>query len=258
MTAFRSASQYWDFARSVRSGRRYIHTKEARDFLRAVTESADRRVNEVARGVFLWRAQRGSTTIEVPIHGTDDTTEEDYPFDVGRMKPLAGRAKEGRANPKGIPYLYLATHRDTAVAEVRPWKGAVVSVGQFMVVRKLRLVNTTLSSKQAFYLGGEPSPRKREEAVWGDIEAAFATPTTASDDTSDYVPTQILAEALRDSGFDGIGYRSAYGGGHNVALFDIGAAEQRNCFLVRVKDVKFEFKVDEQYSYTIKRRKRAT
>jgi hypothetical protein len=83
-------------------------------------------------------------------------------------------------------------------------------------------------------------------------------PTTASDDTSDYVPTQILAEALRDSGFDGIGYRSAYGDGHNVALFDIGAAEQRNCFLVYVRDMKFELKVDKQYSYTVKRRKRAT
>jgi RES domain-containing protein len=30
------------------------------------------------------------------------------------MKPLRDRAREGRANPKGIPYLYLATHAKAA------------------------------------------------------------------------------------------------------------------------------------------------
>src|SRR6266566_4486089 len=116
MTTFSSANSYWRFAHSVRTERRYIHTKRARAFLRAVLDSAKRSV---------------------------DSTEEDCPFDTKRMKPIRGRAKEGRVNPKGIPYLYLATHRDTAVAEVRPWKGGVVSVGQFRVVRDLRLVNTT-------------------------------------------------------------------------------------------------------------------
>jgi AAA+ superfamily predicted ATPase len=117
------------------------------------------------------------------------------------------------------------------------------------------LVNTTPKSKQYFYFGGEPSPRKREEAVWGDIDAAFATPTTATDDASEYTPTQILAEALRDAGFDGVGYRSAYGQGHNVVLFDVNGAEQRNGLLVRVKDVKFDFKVDDQYSYAVDSKK---
>jgi len=78
------------------------------------------------------------------MDGTDETVTEDYPFDTKRMKPLLGRAREGRANPKGIPYLYLATHRDTAVAEVRPWKGGAVSVGQFKIMRDLKLVNTTI------------------------------------------------------------------------------------------------------------------
>ena len=174
------------------------------------------------------------------------------------MKPIRGRAKESRANPKGIPYLYLATHRDTAVAEVRPWKAGVVSVGQFRIVRDLRLVNTTIDSERAVYLGKQPDPRKREKAVWGDIDAAFAVPTTLSDDASEYVPTQVLAELFRDNGFDGIAYRSAYGPGHNVVLFDLDLAEQTNCFLVRVKDINFVLEQDEQYSYAVPAKKPAT
>jgi len=212
----------------------------------------------VPAGGFLWRAQRGASTIDVPIPGTDDSVEEDYPFDPKRMKPLRNRAKEGRANPKGIPYLYLATHRDTAVAEVRPWKGGIVSVGQFRIVRDLRLVNTTIDSKQAFYLGKQPDPKKREEAVWGDIDAAFAAPTTLTDDASEYVPTQVLAELFHDNRFDGIAYRSAYGPGHNVVLFDLDAADQTDCFLVRVKDITFVLDLDEQHSYKVPRAKPTT
>ena len=47
------------------------------------------------------------------------------------MKPLGGRATDGRANPRGIPCLYLATTKETAMSEVRPWIGSYVSAGQF-------------------------------------------------------------------------------------------------------------------------------
>jgi hypothetical protein len=198
----------------------------------------------------MWRAQRGASSIDVPIPGTNDFSEEDYPFDKKRMKPIPGRAKEGRVNPKGIPYLYLASHRDTAVAEVRPWKGGVVSVGQFKVVRELRLVNTTIDSNRTFYVGKQLDPKKREEAVWGDIDHAFAAPTTLSDDAAEYIPTQVLGELFKTNGFDGIAYRSSYGPGHNVALFDVDLAQQVNCFVVRVKDMSFVFQ-DEPYSYTV-------
>ncbi len=66
------------------------------------------------------------------------------PHNPTRMKPIPGQASEGRANPKGIPYLYLATHRDTALAEVRPWIRSLFSVAQFKIVRDLVVVNKEL------------------------------------------------------------------------------------------------------------------
>jgi hypothetical protein len=54
-------------------------------------------------------------------------------------------------------------------------------------------------------------------------------------------PTQVLAELFKTSGFDGIAYRSSLGPGHNIALFDVNAAELVNCFLFKVENLKFEF-----------------
>jgi hypothetical protein len=42
-------------------------------------------------------------------------------------------------------------------------------------------------------------------AVWKDIDRALAQPVTDDHDTADYVPTQVLAEAFREHGFDGVG-----------------------------------------------------
>jgi hypothetical protein len=239
MTVFKSQDSYWHFARSVRTQRRYIHTKDARSFLRAVVGSAEKRLELAPAIGFLWRAQKGASTIKVPIPEADDYVEEAYPFEADRMKPRPGRAREGRVNPKGIPYLYLATNRDTAVAEVRPWKGSLVSVGQFRLTRDVRLVNTTNENERTWYLGKEPDAEKRAEAVWADINEAFGAPTSLTDDASEYVPTQILGELFRENGFDGVAYNSSYGPGHNIALFDLDLATQVNCLVVRVQDISF-------------------
>jgi hypothetical protein len=94
--------------------------------------------------------------------------------------------------------------------------------------------------------------------VWGDIDHAFSVPTTASDNAADYVPTQVLAELFREGGFDGIGYRSAYGTGHNIVLFDLTLADHVNSMLVRVKDLKLDFESEEQFGYDVKPPKRSS
>jgi hypothetical protein len=157
------------------------------------------------------------------------------------MKPLRDQAREGRANPKGIPYLYGANKKETALAEVRPWLGQLISLAFFVVKRDMRLMNfVTEDPKQRIYLT-EPEPRAREIAVWADIDRAFAKPVTLDDETAEYVPTQVIAELFKREGFDGIAYRSAFGGGYNIALFDLDAASLVNCTLYELKDIKHEF-----------------
>jgi hypothetical protein len=158
------------------------------------------------------------------------------------MKPIPAKATDGRANPRGIPCLYLATKKDTAVLEVRPLIGSYVSFSQFKVMRELRLA--VCSGKEAVnfikrWLEPESlTPEEIEETVWSDVNQAFSKPVERGDNSIEYVPTQILAEAFKRNGFDGIAYKSSYGeDGLNVALFDIDAADLINCGLYSIKDV---------------------
>ncbi len=57
------------------------------------------------------------------------------------MRPLKDSATEGRANPKGIPCLYVASERETAMSEIRPWIGSTVSVAKFSNKNELRLID---------------------------------------------------------------------------------------------------------------------
>ena len=43
------------------------------------------------------------------------------PFPLDPMKFLMDKAREDRASPRGIPYLYLSNRKETALSEVRPW-----------------------------------------------------------------------------------------------------------------------------------------
>jgi len=165
------------------------------------------------------------------------------PYSPKRMKPIARHATEGRANPKGIPYLYLATNPETALAEIRPWKESFISLGKFKTVRSLRLINCIIEPLSHHIYFNEPSVEKREESVWSEIDRAFARPVNNNDDVADYVPTQIIAELFKANKFDGIAYRSSLGNGsgHNIALFGVDMAELVECFVFGVKNINYEF-----------------
>lgn len=237
MKNFKSWRSYSQYESALKHQSRYIHTPEVESFLQTVLETSETRVENIPKDIALWRAQLG--------HGlrfeNEEVGEIPAPHEPERMSPRSGRATEGRANPKGIPYLYLASNRETALAEVRPWVGAQVSVGQFKIIRELKVVNCTTEKKGSTFYFKEPSPRKREEAVWAAIDRAFAKPVTPTDAVADYVPTQVLSELFKSKGFDGIGYRSSLGDGYNIALFDIYSAEIINCFLFAVNGIKFDF-----------------
>jgi hypothetical protein len=142
------------------------------------------------------------------------------------MKPITSEAPEGRANPKGILYLYLATRKETAMAEVRPWLGSYISVAQFRTLKDMVLIDCSIHHIRNVIYWKEPEdPIEREEAVWSDIDKAFSKPITSNDRSADYIPTQIIADLFKTNGFDGVYYKSLLYEGFNVALFDINSAK---------------------------------
>ena len=244
--SFKSYRSYDHFSCEVRQNNRYIHSDAVKDFLSGVLETSKTHVKIINPESSFWRAQLGSEWHE-------ETIDEPYqlPLPRERMKPLQYEASEGRVNPKGVPCLYLATDQDTAMAEVRPWLNSDISVWQFKTIKELRLIDCSVHAPKR---GGyriffkEPAEKERETAVWADIDRAFSRPVTPSDKSSDYVPTQIIAELFKNNGFDGIFYKSSLSNGLNLALFDIGAATVGNYALVhRVKDIKFSFDSGKEY-----------
>jgi hypothetical protein len=122
--------------------------------------------------------------------------------------------------------------------------GSYVSVAQFQTMKDLRIVNCSKddSEKNASYFQEGP-PEVIEKAVWHHINCAFSDPASRSDELAEYAATQILAELFRSEGYDGVAYKSALrADGYNIALFDLDAAKQLNCFLFEASDVAYSFR----------------
>lgn len=245
LEGFKSWLSYWDF-RSATSVSRYIQSGDTAAFLEAVLATSSKRRETVPEGFPLWRAQPG--------HGPEEAIYKDgevagymtCALPEARMKPLPEFALEGRANPKGILVLYLATHRDTAMAEVARWSGPEISVARFKTRRPLNLINFTMDKRPTeMTVGAEPSPELRERFVWADINQAFSRPVARSDSSADYVPTQILAERFKTNGYDGIAYQSSLGAchaGHNVVPFDLDVVSFDDCIPYEVTQIEFKFR----------------
>jgi len=241
MPKFKSWQSFSTFEWNVKRHTRYIRPPEMEEFLQSVLASSKKRKEKIPKGVNFWRSQLGHDFETIKQHGEE--IDIPCPFSSERMKPVSHMAREGRANPKGIPYLYLSTDRDTAMAEVRPWIGSYISVGQFKVLKNLKLINCTVKQKKGFsFYFKEPSAKEKEEAVWAGIDSSFSKPVEPNDSIADYVSTQIIAELFKNNGYDGIAYKSSLGKGHNIVLFDLNAADLINCFLFEVKKVSLDFK----------------
>jgi hypothetical protein len=251
---FKSYQSYQRFAESVTTQLRYERTVEHSEFLQTVLATSTSRTDNEKAGGVLWRAQLHDLNTETQEGWDEDGNPS--PYSPSRMKPRPHRAREGRANPKGISYFYAATHEKTAIAEVRPWIGSYVSVAQFKLTRAIRVVDCVSKGRDQNIIYGEsePEPAEREREVWKDIDRAFSRPVTPGEDTADYAPTQVLAEFFRQNGLDGVGYGSSLGPGHNVVLFDVEAVRLHGCELVRVNTVDFDVSL-ESGPYTMRDQK---
>jgi len=243
--SFKSPNDYKNFCHAIRHGNRYIHNEKVMSFLDELLETSGERQVILKKGHILWRAQLGNDRrVEHDEYGNEQQTDELCPYPRERMKPILYSATEGRANPKGIPYLYLATDQKAAMSEIKPWVGLSISVGQFKIKKDLCIIEFTEFSHEKFSsIKNKDLPRdeKRKFNVWSDIDNAFSEPVNSSDRQSYYVPTQIIAEFFKSKGFDGIAYKSSLSTGVNIVLFNIGMADLINCHLFEAKSVEFKY-----------------
>ncbi len=149
----------------------------------------------------------------------------DTPFRVREMgAPPKRIASHGRANPAGIPYLYLGSSPVTAIAEIRPHTGERACVADFTTRPKLKLIDLRNPRKMvsAFLLVDAIDIGKmRSDLLFlerlGDELTRPVVPQSAA---IDYTPSQYLCEFIKKCGYQGVIYRSSVSDGINLALFD--------------------------------------
>lgn len=169
---------------------------------------------------------------------------EDEIFPIERMgAPPKRRSSNGRANPAGIPYLYLGSLPDTAVAEIRPHTGEVACVADFTIpeIKAVDLRNPRkLISPFILTDASEIGQLRADLPFLERLGEELTRPVQPSGAAIDYIPSQYLCEFIKKCGFDGLIYRSSVSDGINLALFNPEQALGGDVALYNVSKVSVE------------------
>ncbi|KAA1380462.1 RES family NAD+ phosphorylase [Aeromicrobium fastidiosum] len=158
--------------------------------------------------------------------GTNLLTSDDM------SAPPPELATGGRANPIGIPYLYLGYSEQTCIYETRVSNHSRVAVARFRPTRRVAVLNLADIAVPDFF--SIPEVESVDDQI-SQVElyrylcalsGELSKPVRSSDQPTDYIPTQYLCEMAKSLDLDGVLYSSSLDpGGRNVVLFDTGTAQ---------------------------------
>lgn len=204
----------------VKENYRYFVDHEKFDSYADLSPSAT-----LKEGSFLFRARI-----------TPDGQKELKPKNMGC--PDKGKATAGRANPLGIPYLYLCKDEETTFYEVRSVYLDRLSIGKFQIQRDLNIVD--FNSKSSLFLSFDGTNSLSDTVVKKLIQDAISRdlskPLRRYDTELEYIPTQLICEYCKRNNADGICFNSSlHSGGVNYVLFN---PDDAKCIRVDSREIK--------------------
>lgn len=164
-------------------------------------------------------------------------------------KPPKIIALNGRANPVGIPYLYIASSIETAIAEVRAHKGETLTVAEFEIEKNLELAD--LRNPQSTI---SPFEENELEIIYKNMPFLtllgneLSKPIIPRETNLEYLPSQYLSELLKHIGFHGIIYKSSIADGNNYVIFDDIRLKAVKTYQYKIIDVKTSSMKIEHYT----------
>ncbi len=161
--------------------------------------------------------------------------------------PPKEKVASGRANPKGIPFLYLSEKKETTLYEVRASYLDEISIGIFKVIESIKLIDFTSASQVSIFDASQQFSNL-EEFVIGvllkkKISADLSRPQRRYDSELEYIPTQFICEFIKYlTGADGIKFSSSLDSdrGNNIVLFSADKVECIDVERVRINRVYIE------------------
>ena len=149
--------------------------------------------------------------------------------------PPINRSKNGRANPKGIPYLYLASDLYTAIYEIHPNINSFITIGVFKAIDELSIFDLTSPRIEDPLVHGYDLPNIIQNlAFFRMLGDQLSIPIDQENKELQYISSQYLCEFIKNEGYDGIAYKSSIGKGHNVALFQNTKTKCTRSYLYKI------------------------
>ncbi len=163
-----------------------------------------------------------------------------YTFD--KMKcPKPSIARGGRANPIGIPYLYLSDNPNTVIYEVRASYLDEISIATF------QLKSNNTSVKIVDFTGHSSLFRPtlvnntiKAKLLREKISRDLSKPMRRYDTEVEYIPTQFICEYVKViTGANGIRFNSSlHPEGKNIVIFDQELVECKEVVLKKIDSLK--------------------
>lgn len=196
------------FSKEIKEENRFFFNPEGLDFDK-LSSTFERFVTTYPRNTVFYRARISEVSLKKGQLG----------------KPPKAVTTPGRANPVGIPYLYISDSEETTLYETRVSLHENITVGKFRVESALQVI----SLKNIIHYGPFEIQDKGFELeefmqirpYLLKLEEELSKPVRRQDLHLDYLPTQYLCEYIKSLGFDAVEYRSAMTEkGYNLAVFN--------------------------------------
>ncbi len=161
-------------------------------------------------------------------------------------KPPENLVSNGRANPIGIPYLYVASSIDTAISEIRGHKSEVVTIVEYQIKNDLELADLRdpKSTISPFEFDEENEDEENElVGIYKDIQFLrhlgneLSKPIIPREANLEYLSSQYLCELLKHIGFHGIIYKSSISDGNNYVIFNDKRLKAGSTYQYQIIDV---------------------
>ena len=209
---------WFDFCKKVKDESRFYYVKEWLDKLFSASDDffeSSGAILSLEQGTKIFRARR--------IENDDEKKRISESPQQELWMPPSKDVKNGRMNVAGIPVFYgvLEDHL-VAISEVQPYIQQEVAVATFVFERELRFFDFSALNQKSIHQQEHASNNKHQVYdVLQEIKTDISKPIKPSDKEYEYIPTQILAEYIKERfKVDGIVFMSSlYEDGKNVVLF---------------------------------------
>lgn len=222
---FNNAEVLVSYSKEILSNVNYWHQlKEQLKWERRYLADIDYLINELGWDGF-FESQSLISESDILYRARLHQNTDDEPFDKEHMFcPPKRLSTAGRANPMGIPYLYLSDNEETILYEIRATFLDDISVAKFSIKSDLdkKVLISDFTEIPTLYHPNEVNKRIKSRLLKRLISHDLSQPIRRYDLELDYIPTQFICEFINIyTNVDGLKFRSSlHNTGTNYVIFN--------------------------------------